>query len=82
MKVLVAPAQTRKQTNNLVDVQVVTDPVENFGPSLHGDTLEDCKHGKADVIKVGDAIVGTLPAWPTLRAVDHAAASVTSLSTG
>lgn len=59
-----------------------TDPVEHFGPSLHGDTLEHSKHGKPDVIKMGDTIVGTFPARPTLWAIDGAATSITSLSTG
>lgn len=64
------------------DVQAVADPVEHFGPALHGDTLVDCQHGKANVIKVGDAVVGTFPVRPTLRAIDHTATSVTSLSAG
>ena len=30
-------------------------------PCLHGDTLENCQHGEADVIEGGDAVVGPLP---------------------
>lgn len=59
----------------------VTDPVQHFGPSLHGDALEHSKHCKANVVKVGDAIVGPLPAWPTLGAIDHTAPAVTRLGT-
>lgn len=78
VEVLALSTTVLKLRNNLA----ITNPVEHFGPPLHGNTLVDSKHGKANVIKVGDAIVGTFPAWPTLRAVDDAAASVTSLSTG
>lgn len=62
--------------------EAFTDPVENFGPSLHGDALVDCKHGEADVVEVRDAVIGSLPAGPALRAVDGAAASVASLGAG
>ena len=30
-------------------------------PPFHGDTLEDCEHGKADVVEGGDPVVGPLP---------------------
>lgn len=62
--------------------EAFTDPVEYFGPSLHGNALIDCKHGEADVVEVRDAVIGSLPAGPALGAVDGAAASVASLSAG
>lgn len=62
--------------------QAFTDPVECFGPSLHGDALVDRKHGEAYVVEVRDAVIGSLPAGPALGTVDGAAASVSSLSAG
>lgn len=59
-----------------------TDPVEHFGPSLHGDALVDSQHGETYVVKVSDAFVGTFPVRSTLRAVYYAASAVTSLGTG
>lgn len=59
-----------------------TDPVEYFSPSLHGYALVDRQHGESNIVKVGYSIVGTLPAGPTNRAIDHAAATVSSLSAG
>lgn len=38
--------------------------VEDVGPSLHGDALEDGEHSKEDIVKVGDAVVGPLPVLP------------------
>ena len=35
-------------------------PVHDGGPSLHGDALEDSEHGKGNVVKGGDSIVGAL----------------------
>lgn len=64
--VLVARAETPTPENGRQAVPAATDPVQDFGPPLHGDALVDCKHGKADVIEVRDAVVGTLPARPTL----------------
>lgn len=72
-----AKTKTRKNRNC-----AVTDPVEYCGPSFHGDALVDCKHGEANVVKVCDAIVGTFPVWPTLRAIDYAATAIASLGTG
>ena len=60
----------------------VTDPVEDLGPALHSDRLVDGEHGEADVVKVGDAVVGPHPVRPALRPVDRAAAAVTGLSAG
>ena len=49
-----------------------THPVEDIGPPLHGDALVHGEHGEAEVIKVGDAMVGPRPATPTLAAIDGA----------
>ena len=38
--------------------------IENVGPSLHRDTLEDGDHGIDNVVKVDDAAVGSLPPTP------------------
>lgn len=38
--------------------------VEDVGPSLHGDALEDGEHSEEDVVEVGDAVVGPLPVLP------------------
>lgn len=46
-----------------------THPVQHVCPALHGDTLKHCQHSKQEVVKVGDAIVGTLPAFPALCAI-------------
>lgn len=62
--------------------EAFADPVEYFSPPLHGDALVDRQHGETDVVKVRDAVIGPLPAGPTLRPVDGAAASVASLSAG
>ena len=35
--------------------------VEDSRPSLHGDALEDGEHGKQDVVKLRDAVVGADP---------------------
>lgn len=43
----------------------VTYKVQHVCPALHGHTLEDGEHGQADVVKVGDAIVGSLPTLVT-----------------
>ena len=42
-------------------VKQETDPVQDGGPSLHGDALEDGEHGEDDVVEAGDPLVGTLP---------------------
>lgn len=51
-------------------------PVENFSPALHGDALVDSEHCKAEVIEVGDAVVGPWPATAALGAVDGAVSPV------
>lgn len=40
-------------------------PVQHVCPALHGDTLEHGQDGKQDVVKIGDAKVGS---WPVLPA--------------
>lgn len=35
--------------------------VEQFGPALHGDTLEDGENGEQDVVKLGNSIVRPQP---------------------
>ncbi len=40
-------------------------PVENVGPALHGDALEDGENSKQDVVKLGDAIVWSQPVLST-----------------
>lgn len=50
--------------------------VEDSRPSLHGDALENGEHGKQDVVKLCDAVVGADPgvvALVTDRAPPHAA---------
>lgn len=51
-------------------------PVKNIRPALHSDALEHGQHGKQKIVKVGDAIVGTLPALSAKRAVEQAVAAV------
>ena len=47
-------------------------PVENVGPALHGDALEHSEHGEQKIVKVGDAVVGALPAFSANRTVYRA----------
>lgn len=35
--------------------------IENGGPSLHGNTLEDGEYSKQDVVKLRDAVIGSDP---------------------
>ena len=46
-----------------------TYPVEDVGPALHGDALEHSEHGEGEVVKVGDAVFGSVPAWLAHRAI-------------
>lgn len=43
--------------------------VEDVHPSLHGDALENSENSEEDVVKVGDAEVGSDPVLPTGGAV-------------
>lgn len=43
--------------------------VEQVGPALHGDTLEDGENSKQDVVELGDAIVWSLPVFSTRGAI-------------
>lgn len=36
-------------------------PIEDGGPALHGDALEDSEHSEADVVEGRDAPVRPLP---------------------
>ena len=36
-------------------------PVKNGCPTLHCNTLEDGEHGEANVIKGGNAVIGSFP---------------------
>lgn len=49
-------------------------PIQHVGPALHGDALKHCQHGKQEVVEVGDATVGPLPAFSALAAIDGALA--------
>ena len=39
----------------------VVDPVEHVSPALQRDALEDGQHGLADIVKVGDPVLRSLP---------------------
>ncbi len=39
--------------------------IHDVSPALHGDTLEHSEHGKTKVVKVGDAVVRTVPIFIT-----------------
>lgn len=56
-------------------------PVKHISPALHWNTLEHCEHGKAKIIKMGDAPVGSWPSSPAFCAVDGTATSISSLGT-
>lgn len=47
----------------------LTYKVEHVCPSLHGDALEDREDSKQDVVKLGDAIVWSKPAFIARRAI-------------
>lgn len=49
-------------------------PIQHVGPALHGDALKHRQHGKQEVVEVGDAPVGSLPAFSALAAIDGALA--------
>lgn len=68
--------------NTNVEYSDVTDPVQHVRPSLHSDTLEHCQHGKQEVVEVGDAAIGAVPAFSTLRIVQGAGTAVTVYCTG
>lgn len=53
----------------------LTHPVEDIGPALHGDALVHGEHGEAEVVEVGDAVVGPRPAAPAFAAIDGARAA-------
>ena len=45
----------------LLQTNVCAHIIENSGPSLHGDALEDGENSKQDVVKLSDAVVRTDP---------------------
>lgn len=57
-------------------------PVQHVSPALHGDTLEHSQHGKQEVVKVCDAIVGPMPTIPTHNAIERAVTPMTRERTG
>ena len=50
-------------------------PVEHVCPALHGDALIYGEHGEAEVVEVGDAVVGAGPPAAALAAADGAGAA-------
>lgn len=52
----------RECYGNVTGTLHVTHPVHDICPPLHGDALEDGHHGVDDVVKGGDAVVGSDPA--------------------
>ena len=40
--------------------------IEDGRPALVGDALEDCEHGKSDVVEIDDAVEGSVPATAAL----------------
>lgn len=46
-----------------------TYPVQNICPALHGDALKHREHGKSKIVKVGDAVLRSLPVRLALGAV-------------
>lgn len=51
-------------------------PVENVSPALHGDALEHSEHGKQKIVKVGYAVVGSLPSLSARCTIEQAKAAV------
>lgn len=56
-------------------------PVEYICPTLHSDALENCQHGKEDIVKVCDPSVGALPLAPALSPISDTEAAVPSKRT-
>ena len=46
-----------------------THPIEHICPAFKGDTLEDREHGLSEVVKAGDAPLGSFPLPATLRSI-------------
>ena len=44
-------------------------PPPPVGPALHGDALEHSQHGEGEVVEIGDAVLGSIPAWFAHRAI-------------
>lgn len=60
----------------------VTDPVKHVCPTLHSDALEHRQHSKQEVVEVGDAAIGTVPAFSAQRIVHEAGSAMTIYCTG
>lgn len=54
----------------VADAPAQTHPVQDISPPFHGDALVHGEHGEAEVVKVGDAMIGPRPAAPALAAID------------
>ena len=52
---------TRLNLKKLLLSRHISYPVHNLRPSFHCYALEDCYHSESDVVKCGNAIVGTFP---------------------
>lgn len=46
-----------------------TYPVEYICPPLHRDALKHCQHGKSKIVKVRNAVLGSLPACLALGSI-------------
>lgn len=58
-----------------------TYPVQNISPTFHGNALEDSKHGKKEVVKIGDSTIGSIPPATTFAIVYCAFPTVSRKST-
>ena len=61
--------RSRQSAGSLPPPVPSTYPVEDVGPALHGDALEHGQHGEGEVVEVGDAVLGPIPARLAHRAV-------------
>lgn len=73
------PSKPLEERDGLV---AQTHPVEDISPPFHGDALVHGEHREAEVVKVGDAMVGPWPASSALTTIDGAGAPRASSRTG
>lgn len=59
-----------------------THPVEYVCPALHGNALEDGEHGKCKVVKIGDSVLGPVPARITEGLIGTVASIIARKGTG
>ncbi len=59
----------------MTEIETETHVVHDVGPAFHGDALEHCQHGVADVVEADDTVLRT---HPVLLAVGHVVALVTA----